>query len=177
MDAGSTISNLLMQYQISCNAYGWQPNTRLNMWMACARGCMWDGVLANKSQLWRMGCPHRRHLHGWELCDYWLSEWLNKASKSCQASWTRSTSSSTILENVGNCHSGVLRQDMTCYGRHCRNWRTCSLYRQWIWICISATAFIYFDEKKMWRQTGFEEMLVSPAKRDPNEMGGTTKTR
>ena len=63
------------------------------------------------------------------------------------------------------------------YGRHCRNWCTCSLYRQWIWICIWATAFIYFDEKKMWRQAGFEEMLVSPAKRDPNEMGGTTKTR
>ena len=37
---------------------------------------------------------------------------------------------------------------------------------------IWATAFIYFDEKKMWRQAGFEEMLVSPAKRDQNEMGG-----
>ena len=37
---------------------------------------------------------------------------------------------------------------------------------------IWATAFIYFDEKKMWRQAGFEEMLVSPAKRDQNEIGG-----
>lgn len=53
------------------------------------------------------------HLHGWELCAYWLSEWLNKASKSCQASWTRSTSFLTILENVWNCHSGILRHDMT----------------------------------------------------------------
>ena len=45
----------------------------------------------------------------------------------------------------------------------------------WNWVCIWATAFIYFDEKKMWRQAGFEEMLVSPAKRDPNEMGGLQK--
>ena len=36
------------------------------------------------------------------------------------------------------------------------------------------TGFIYF-EKKMWRQAGFEEMLVSPAKRDQNEMGGLQK--
>ena len=45
---------------------------------------------------------------------------------------------------------------------------------------IWATAFIYFDEKKMWRLAGFEQMLVSPAKRDQNEMGGnggTPKTR
>ena len=35
--------------------------------------------------------------------------------------------------------------------------------------------FIYFDKKKMRRQAGFEEMLVSPAKRDPNEMGGDYK--
>ncbi len=35
--------------------------------------------------------------------------------------------------------------------------------------------FIYFDEKKMWRLAGFEQMLVSPAKRDQNEMGGLQK--
>ncbi len=40
---------------------------------------------------------------------------------------------------------------------------------------IWATAFIYFDEKKMWRLAGFEQMLVSPAKRDHNEMGGLQK--
>ena len=34
-----------------------------------------------------------------------------------------------------------------------------------------ATAFIYDDEDRMWRQAGFVEMLVSPAKRDQNEMG------
>ena len=38
-------------------------------------------------------------------------------------------------------------------------------------IGIWTPAFIYFDEKKMWRQAGLEEMLVSPAKRDQNEMG------
>jgi len=31
---------------------------------------------------------------------------------------------------------------------------------------------IYFDEKNMWHQAGFEEMLVSPAKGNQNEMGG-----
>ena len=40
---------------------------------------------------------------------------------------------------------------------------------------IWATAFIYNDEDKMWRQAGFVEMLVSPAKRDQNEMRGTPK--
>ena len=40
---------------------------------------------------------------------------------------------------------------------------------------IWATAFIYNDEDKMWRQAGFVEMLVSPAKRDQNEMGGLQK--
>ena len=39
-----------------------------------------------------------------------------------------------------------------------------------------ATAFTYFDEKMMWRMAGFEELLVSPANRDQNEMGGTPKT-
>ena len=34
---------------------------------------------------------------------------------------------------------------------------------------------IYNDEDKMWRQAGFVEMLVSPAKRDQNEMGGLQK--
>ncbi len=42
-------------------------------------------------------------------------------------------------------------------------------------IRITTTAFIYFDEKMMWRIAGFEEMLVSPAKRDQNEMGGLQK--
>ena len=40
---------------------------------------------------------------------------------------------------------------------------------------IRATAFICDDEDKMWRQAGFVEMLVSPAKRDQNEMGGLQK--
>ena len=31
------------------------------------------------------------------------------------------------------------------------------------------------DEKKMWRLAGFEQMLVSPAKRDQNEMRGLQK--
>ena len=44
-------------------------------------------------------------------------------------------------------------------------------------IIIWATAFIYFDEKKMWRQAGFEEMLVSPAKTRSERDGGTPKTR
>ena len=35
--------------------------------------------------------------------------------------------------------------------------------------------YIYFDEKKMWHMAGFEQMLVSPAKRDQNEMGGLQK--
>ena len=47
----------------------------------------------------------------------------------------------------------------------------CHDFIMYIW----ATAFIYVDEKKMWRQAGFEEMLVSPAKRDQNEMGGLQK--
>ena len=38
-----------------------------------------------------------------------------------------------------------------------------------------ATAFICNDEDKMWLQAGFVEMLVSPAKRDQNEMGGLQK--
>ena len=38
-----------------------------------------------------------------------------------------------------------------------------------------ATAFTYFDEKMMWRMAGFGESLVSPAKRDQNEMGGLQK--
>ena len=47
-------------------------------------------------------------------------------------------------------------------------------------ICITytyiwATAFIYFDEKMIWRIAGFEEMLVSPAKQDQNEMGELQK--
>ena len=42
-------------------------------------------------------------------------------------------------------------------------------------ICITYTAFIYFDEKMIWRIAGFEEMLVSPAKQDQNEMGGLQK--
>ena len=44
-----------------------------------------------------------------------------------------------------------------------------------IYIHTWATAFIYNDEDKMWRQAGFVEMLVSPAKRDQNEMGGLQK--
>ena len=40
---------------------------------------------------------------------------------------------------------------------------------------IWATASIYNDEDKMWRQAGFVEMLVSPAKRDQNKMGGLQK--
>ena len=40
---------------------------------------------------------------------------------------------------------------------------------------IWATAFIYDDEDKMWRKAGFVEMLVSPPKRDQNEMGGLQK--
>ena len=46
--------------------------------------------------------------------------------------------------------------------------------RYLIYIYIS-TAFIYFDEKKMWRLAGFGQMLVSPAKRHQNEMGGLQK--
>ena len=34
---------------------------------------------------------------------------------------------------------------------------------------------VYFDEKKMWRMAGFEQMLVSPAKRNQNGMGGLQK--
>ena len=64
-------------------------------------------------------------------------------------------------------------------------WKLPSCWGHWYWvICVSlsgkctgqksiwATAFICFDEQKMWRQAGFEEMLVSPAKRDQKEMGG-----
>ena len=40
---------------------------------------------------------------------------------------------------------------------------------------IWATAFICYDEDKMWRQAGFVEMLFSPAKRVQNEMGGLQK--
>ena len=42
---------------------------------------------------------------------------------------------------------------------------------------IWATAFICDDEDKMWLQAGFVEVLVSLAKRDQHEMGGTPKTR
>ena len=48
---------------------------------------------------------------------------------------------------------------------------TLSISNNYIW----ATAFNYDDEDKMWRQAGFVEMLVSPAKRDQNEMGGLQK--
>ena len=34
---------------------------------------------------------------------------------------------------------------------------------------------MYFVEKKMWRQAGFEESLVSPSERDKNEAGGLQK--
>ena len=47
--------------------------------------------------------------------------------------------------------------------------------RYLMYIYISATAFIYFDEKKMWRLAGFGQMMVSPAKRHQNEMGGLQK--
>ena len=40
---------------------------------------------------------------------------------------------------------------------------------------IWATAFIYDEDDNMWRQAGFVEMLVSPAKRGQNEMGGLQK--
>ena len=46
-----------------------------------------------------------------------------------------------------------------------------SIYIYSMW----ATAFIHDDEDKMWRQAGFVEMLVSPGKRDQNEMGGLQK--
>ena len=54
------------------------------------------------------------------------------------------------------------------------------LYIRFRWNCFKlfersffwATAFIYFHEKMMWRKAGFEKSLVSPAKRDQNEMGG-----
>ena len=49
--------------------------------------------------------------------------------------------------------------------------------RDIVYECIWATAFIYFDENIMWCQAGFEQMLVSPAKRDKNEMGRLQKTR
>ena len=42
-------------------------------------------------------------------------------------------------------------------------------------IDIWATAFIYDEDDNMWRQAGFVEMLVSPAKRGQNEMGGLQK--
>ena len=34
---------------------------------------------------------------------------------------------------------------------------------------------MYFDEKKMWRQAGFEESLVAPSERDKNERRGDSK--
>ena len=56
-----------------------------------------------------------------------------------------------------------------------RNGSVCSLRVNLCMRYMWATAFIYFDENIMWRQAGFEQMLVSPAKRDQNEMGGLQK--
>ena len=52
---------------------------------------------------------------------------------------------------------------------------TVHAYYIYIYIHMWATAFIYFDEKNIWRLAGFEQILVSPAKRDQNEMGGLQK--
>ena len=85
------------------------------------------------------------------------------ASTKCQ-SWSGTHWAicvSKIRKNVSNCEvSCILEKYLHIDGNVLNIW---------------ATAFIYDDEDKMWRQAGFVEMLVSPAKRDQNEMGGLQK--
>ena len=64
-----------------------------------------------------------------------------------------------LLEVAGSVLLGNYMRDGT-FSRSCSIW---------------ATAFIYDEDDNMWRQAGFVEMLVSPAKRGQNEMGGLQK--
>ena len=75
----------------------------------------------------------------------------------------------------GRVHPSTFRNSSTYTSCKTHHWSNHSIEKFQRPISIWAPAFIYFDDKKMWRQAGLEEMLVSPRKRDQNEMGGLQK--